>query len=157
MLLAQLKRETGLCLIFISHDLALVRALCERVLVMYLGRMMELAPADALYTHPRHPYTHELLRAMPSTDPQVQPQRLTRRARRGAALAAAAPERLRLPHALPPGAAAVRRAHTALGRNPRGPLCGLPPLAGAAARLTRAAVRRPRGRYCPRQLLFFGS
>ena len=76
-LLAQLKRETGLCLIFISHDLALVRALCERVLVMYLGRMMELAPADALYTHPRHPYTHELLRAMPSTDPQVQPQRLT--------------------------------------------------------------------------------
>ncbi len=76
-LLAQLKRETGLCLIFISHDLALVRALCERVLVMYLGRMMELAPADALYAHPRHPYTHELLRAMPSTDPQVQPQRLT--------------------------------------------------------------------------------
>ncbi len=76
-LLAQLTRETGLCLIFISHNLALVRALCERVLVMYLGRMMELAPADALYTHPRHPYTHELLRAMPSTDPHVQPQRLT--------------------------------------------------------------------------------
>jgi oligopeptide/dipeptide ABC transporter ATP-binding protein len=76
-LLAQLKRETGLCLIFISHNLALVRVLCERVLVMYLGRMMELAPADALFAHPRHPYTHELLRAMPSTDPQVQPQRLT--------------------------------------------------------------------------------
>ncbi len=76
-LLGQLTRETGLCLIFISHNLALVRALCERVLVMYLGRMMELAPAEALYAHPRHPYTHELLRAMPSTDPHLQPQRLT--------------------------------------------------------------------------------
>jgi ABC-type microcin C transport system duplicated ATPase subunit YejF len=52
-LLAQLKREAGLCLLFVSHNLAVVQQLCERVLVMYLGHMMELAPAPLLYVTPR--------------------------------------------------------------------------------------------------------
>jgi oligopeptide/dipeptide ABC transporter ATP-binding protein len=77
-LLADLKRESGLAILFISHNLAVVRQLCERVLVLYLGRMMELAPAAAIYSQPRHPYTRELLDSAPVPDPEVQPARLTR-------------------------------------------------------------------------------
>jgi peptide/nickel transport system ATP-binding protein len=75
-LLGALRAEHALSLLFISHNLALVRRLCARVLVLYLGRMMELAPAAALYERPLHPYTRELLAAIPSTDPQVEPGRL---------------------------------------------------------------------------------
>ncbi len=77
-LLADLKRESGLAILFISHNLAVVRKLCERILVLYLGRMMELAPAASLYTHPLHPYSRELLASAPIPDPDVQPERLTR-------------------------------------------------------------------------------
>ena len=77
-LLADLKRESGLSLLFVSHNLALVRRLCERVLVLYLGRMMELAPAAQLYAQPLHPYTRELLGAVPIPDPELQPARLSR-------------------------------------------------------------------------------
>jgi len=77
-LLADLKRESGLAILFISHNLAVVRQLCERVLVLYLGRMMELAPAAAVYSRPLHPYTRELLESAPIPDPDVQPARLTR-------------------------------------------------------------------------------
>lgn len=76
-LLADLKRETGLAILFISHNLAVVRQLCERILVLYLGRMMELAPAAAVYLQPLHPYTRELLESAPIPDPDVQPARLT--------------------------------------------------------------------------------
>jgi oligopeptide transport system ATP-binding protein len=65
-------------LLFISHNLALVRRLCERVLVLYLGRMMELAPTATLFTKPRQPYSGELLAAIPIADPDVQPARLAR-------------------------------------------------------------------------------
>jgi oligopeptide/dipeptide ABC transporter ATP-binding protein len=77
-LLADLKRESGLAILFISHNLAVVRQLCERILVLYLGRMMELAPAAAVYSRPLHPYTRELLESAPIPDPEVQPARLTR-------------------------------------------------------------------------------
>jgi peptide/nickel transport system ATP-binding protein len=77
-LIAQLRRESAMCLLFVSHNVALVRRLCERVLVLYLGRMMELAPAEALYSRPLHPYTRELLAAVPIPDPQIQPARLAR-------------------------------------------------------------------------------
>ena len=77
-LLAQLQCESGLSLVFVSHNLALVQRLCERVLVLYLGRMMELAPAQSLYARPLHPYTRELLSAVPLPDPQLQPARLAR-------------------------------------------------------------------------------
>src|ERR1700733_13679767 len=75
-LLVQLRQESGLGLLFISHNLALVQRLCERVLVLYLGRMMELAPSARLFAAARHPYSRELLAAIPSPDPQLQPQRL---------------------------------------------------------------------------------
>ena len=65
-------------LVFVSHNLALVQRLCERVLVLYLGRMMELAPAHLLYAQPLHPYTRELISAVPIPDPDLQPARLAR-------------------------------------------------------------------------------
>jgi len=77
-LLAELRAASGLSLLFISHNLALVRRLCERVLVLYLGRMMELAPTAALFAAPRHPYSRELLAAIPVADPDIQPARLAR-------------------------------------------------------------------------------
>ena len=65
-LLRELRAERGLALLFVSHDLGAVRALCDRVAVLYLGRVMEEAPAEALFRNPRHPYTRALLSASPS-------------------------------------------------------------------------------------------
>jgi peptide/nickel transport system ATP-binding protein len=75
-LIRTLQHETGTSVLFVSHDLEVVRALCERVLVLYLGRSMELAPAGELYSLPLHPYTRALLAAVPVADPAIQPARL---------------------------------------------------------------------------------
>lgn len=77
-LLADLKRETGLAILFISHNLSVVQQLCDRILVLYLGRMMELAPAASVLARPLHPYTAELLESAPIADPDIQPARLSR-------------------------------------------------------------------------------
>jgi peptide/nickel transport system ATP-binding protein len=73
-LLVDLKREFGLTFLFISHDLNVVRYISDRVLVMYLGEVVELGPVDQVWDAPAHPYTRALLAAMPSSDPDKRTQ-----------------------------------------------------------------------------------
>jgi oligopeptide transport system ATP-binding protein len=74
-LLMRLQREFGLALLFISHDLSVVRHISHRILVLYLGRMMELADRDSLYRAPKHPYTKALIAAVPIPDPKLERQK----------------------------------------------------------------------------------
>lgn len=74
-LLAELRRRDRTALLFISHNLAVVRHLCEEVAVLYLGRIVERAPRDSLFLAPRHPYTRALLAAVPDPDPGVAARR----------------------------------------------------------------------------------
>lgn len=72
-LLEEMKQRYGLTLLFIAHDLAVVKAVSDRVAVMYLGRICEIGPTEALYARPAHPYTRLLLDAIPVPDPRVRP------------------------------------------------------------------------------------
>ena len=105
-LLARLKAELGLTYLFISHDLRVVQRISDRVAVMYLGRIVELAATRELYSHPAHPYTSALLAAIPVPDP------VTERARRTTAL----PGELPSPAHPPPGCAFHERCPKASAR-----------------------------------------
>jgi peptide/nickel transport system ATP-binding protein len=72
-LLEKMKRRFGLTMLFISHDLAVVKNISDRVAVMYLGKICEIAPAEDLYRSPRHPYSALLLASIPEPDPKKQP------------------------------------------------------------------------------------
>jgi oligopeptide/dipeptide ABC transporter ATP-binding protein len=88
-LLRNLQKELGLTLLFVAHDLAVVRHLCDRVAVMYLGRIIEVAPTAEIFDGPQHPYTQGLLRAIPRLAPGSR--------KRGAAIAGDPPSPLRVP------------------------------------------------------------
>ena len=68
-LLNEVKEKMGLTMLFIAHDLSVVKYFCDRIAVMYFGNMVELAPSDELFLHPLHPYTQALLSAIPKPDP----------------------------------------------------------------------------------------
>jgi peptide/nickel transport system ATP-binding protein len=70
-LLLELRSRLGLTFLFVAHDLSVVRHISDRVAVMYVGQLVELAPAKALFSNPRHPYTAALMRAVPVPDPRV--------------------------------------------------------------------------------------
>jgi peptide/nickel transport system ATP-binding protein len=77
-LLEELKGQYGLTLLFIAHDLAVVKNISDRIAVMYLGKLCEVAPPDALFAQPAHPYTIGLLRSIPVPDPDVKVDPSTR-------------------------------------------------------------------------------
>ena len=74
-LLSDLRRENNLTILFIAHDLSVVKYFSDRIGVMYSGRLIEVAPSDDLFDHPLHPYTRALLSAIPLPDPLYERRR----------------------------------------------------------------------------------
>ena len=105
-LLEEMKARYGLTLLFIAHDLAVVKAVSDRVAVMYLGRLCEVGPSEQLFATPAHPYTALLIEAIPVPDPDVRPAES--RAGRRAAVADRAALGLPFPHPLPARGPAMR-------------------------------------------------
>lgn len=102
-LLSELKERLKLSYLFISHDLSVVRHICDRVVVLYLGKVMEVASVEALFSHPRHPYTQALLSAVPKEHPREKKQRVVLQGELPSPISppSGCPFRSRCPHAKP--------------------------------------------------------
>ncbi len=102
-LLAELKEKLGLSYLFISHDLSIVRHICDRVVVLYLGKVMESASAEELFSNPKHPYTQALLSAVPKSHPHEKKTRIMLKGEIPSALnpPSGCPFRTRCPYAQP--------------------------------------------------------
>jgi oligopeptide transport system ATP-binding protein len=117
-LLLELQRQLGLTYLFIAHDLAVVRHMSDRIAVMYQGQIMELAGSEAIYRRPLHPYTRELLAAIPVPDPDYTPPPAPPVLEAGAAPGTGCVYRARCPYALdicstPPALAEILPGHFA--------------------------------------------
>ncbi len=141
-LLDDLKRDRGLTMVFIAHDLAVVKNVSDRVAVMYLGKLCEVARPDDLYHRPEHPYTEALLTSIPEPDPGGGAQRQGH-AGRGPALAHQSPVGVPVPHPLSLRPTEVRGRGAPDARHRPRPFRGLPLPAGHAP---RPVVRRGRRR-----------
>ena len=126
-LLDDLQDEFKLTYLFVAHDLSVVRHVSDRIAVMYLGKLMEVSPAEELYTKPIHPYTSALLAAIPIPDPRGEPPARADRRLRRAAQPDQPAERLRLPPALPAGHRDLPRGGAAARSLPERPPGRLPP------------------------------
>ena len=125
----RIKREHGTSIVFVSHNLAVVRRLCERVLVMYLGRVVEEGPTEEVFRRPRHPYTRMLLESVPLLDPARERARLATLAVQGETPSAVdrpsgCAFRTRCPAALSTCAETQSRAGGRSGNRTRWPACG---------------------------------
>ena len=134
-LLEDMKVRYGLTLIFIAHDLAVVKNVSDRVAVMYLGKLCEVASPDVLYSQPAHPYTAALLSAIPVPDPSA-PAARPDEARRRASLAGDAPEWLSLSHPLP--------ATPRIAARPKNRPCAPSPTATSSRATSRWSATWPR-------------
>ena len=148
-LLRDLQRRLGFTILFVSHDLAVVEHLCDRVAVMYLGQIVEVAGRDELFANPRHPYTKALLSSVPIPDPVRRAER-KRIILTGDVPSPANPaERVPLPPALPRGARGGLPGHRAGARGGRGRAPGGVPLrhgrAAGPRRDLRTAGTAPNG------------
>ena len=114
-LLRELQRELGMTLVFIAHDLSVVRHMCDRVAVMYLGRIVEMATSEQLYAHPRMPYTGALMSAVPVADPRLAAQKKRQVLAGDVPSPTNPPHGLPLPHALLEGAGDLPHRRPAAG------------------------------------------
>ena len=122
-LLEDLQRKFGLAYLFIAHDLAVVRHISMRVVVMYFGRIMEVADRDVLYREPLHPYTKVLLDAAPVPDPTVEKGARAAADQGRAAEPSGAADRMRLQYPLPAGQPGMPRSYSAAGGKAAGAFC----------------------------------
>ena len=131
-LLMNLQRESKTTMVFISHDLSVVRYLADRVVVMYLGHIVEMGATEQIFSPPFHPYTEALLSAIPIADPSG--EEAARRARGRDSVRAVAADRLPVPDALRPQGGRARRT-CASGRFRR---CGAWPTATRSSATCRS-------------------
>jgi ABC-type oligopeptide transport system ATPase subunit len=125
-LMRRLQEERGLTYLFISHDLSVVKYISDRVGVMYLGQLVEMAYSDELYENPLHPYTRSLLSAVPVPDPDYESSG-SESSSRGISRVRSTPLQVPVPDALPPGGGSRRPRGTGMARGKARPLgTGLP-------------------------------
>ena len=142
-LLEDLQGEFDLTYVFVAHDLGVVRHVSDRIAVMYLGKIVEIGPADDVYSNPIHPYTVSLLSAVPIPDPRLNQSSRADRARGRRAEPGQPAFGLPLPHPLPAGDRRLQRGRAAAGRLRSRPLGRLsPPGRPERARDRRGACGR---------------